>query len=62
MGDFFLELDHLYNKGLVYLECEFDDTEQQEEAGRSILPGWATGAIDVTNDERHKARNLANEN
>jgi len=43
-------------EGLVILEVEFDTLEQ---AQQFRLPGWATGALDVTEDKAYKNKALA---
>ena len=42
--------------GLVLMECEFTN---EETAKTFVLPPWAQGAIDVTDDKRFKNKNLA---
>ena len=53
-----LEIDiyagHL--QGLMVLECELPD---EEAAKKFVLPDWAIGAIDVTDDKRYKNKRLA---
>lgn len=46
--------DHLL--GLYVVECEF---RHPEEASDFVLPDWAEGAIDVTNNPAYKNKNLA---
>lgn len=57
-GDEQIEFD-VYDKnpaGPYYFELEFASTE---EADAFVLPNWATGAVDVTEDESFKNKNLA---
>ena len=60
-GKLTLELD-IYRDalaGLRILECEFPSVAV---AQLFILPDWATGAIEVTDDKRFKNKNLAKPN
>lgn len=58
IGVYLVEVDEYVKslKGLIRLECEF---KTEGAARRFILPGWADGAIEVTNDPRYKNKNLA---
>lgn len=42
--------------GLLILECEF---YTEEDAHKFILPEWASGALEVTNDPLYKNKNLS---
>jgi CYTH domain-containing protein len=52
------EVDHYkeHLDGLVTMELEFPNLEN---AKAFVLPEWAAGAIDVTDDKRYKNKNLA---
>lgn len=57
-GDFLLELDQYHGShgGLVILECEAATADQLQEL---VLPAWAAGAEEVTEDSRFSNRELA---
>lgn len=57
-GAFTLELDVYKGRHtpLIILECEFKNTD---DARAFSLPEWASGAIEVTEDERYANRTLA---
>jgi len=51
-----VDLYHGNLKGLLVLECEFSN----EKMARNFqLPDWAKGAIDITENESYKNKNLA---
>lgn len=52
-----VEVDLFFEKdNLVLMECEFPTVQEAE---HFVLPDWAEGAVDVTNDKRYKNRSLA---
>jgi adenylate cyclase len=57
-GGFTLEIDEYCGRheGLVTMECEFPDRKSVENL---VLPAWAAGAVDVTQDKRYKNKWLA---
>lgn len=57
-SDLFVEVDQYCKalKGLIRMEREFSS---EHIAAEFVLPNWAVGAIEVTNDSRFKGKNLA---
>jgi adenylate cyclase len=57
-GRFTLEIDEYGGRhgGLVTMECEFPD---RKSIADFVLPAWALGSVDVTEDKRYKNKWLA---
>lgn len=60
-GKYLLELDKYQDAlgGLYIMECEFSSVEDAKEF---VLPVWAASAVDITEDNKFKNKNLARKN